>query len=90
MQTLVGEYTPNSLNKKFFHFPQTLDFLFWACSRLVLLFSFQGEDHFLFIATAHSAGPGHGLCVVDDMLPDDRNMLRQESLTPGGEHLEQS
>ena len=40
-------------------------------------------------ATAHSAGPGHGLCAADDMLPDDRNMLRQESLTPGGQHLGQ-
>ena len=39
-----------------------------------------------FIATAHSAGPGHGLCVADDTLQDDRNMLRQESLTLGGEH----
>ena len=38
------------------------------------------------IVTAHSAGPGHGLRVADDMLLDDRNMLRQESLTPGGEH----
>ena len=41
------------------------------------------------IATAHFAGPGHGPCVADDMLPDDRNMLRQESLTLGGEHLGQ-
>ena len=53
------------------------------------------------IATAHSAGPGHGLCVADDMLKDegyglcgaddllqdDRNMVRQESPTPGGEHI---
>ena len=39
------------------------------------------------IATSHSAGPGHGLCVADDTLQDDRNMLRQESLTTGGEHL---
>ena len=31
------------------------------------------------IATAHSAGPGHGLhvCVADDMLQDNRNMLRR-------------
>ena len=39
------------------------------------------------IAAAHAAGPGHGLYVADDLLPDDRSMLRQESLTPGGEHL---
>lgn len=38
------------------------------------------------IATAHSAGPGHGVCVADDTLQDDRNMSRQESLTPGCEH----
>ena len=55
------------------------------------------------IAAAHSAGPGHGLRVADDMLQDwgyglvgaddllqdDRNMLRQEAPTPGGEHLGQ-
>ena len=41
------------------------------------------------IATAHSAGLGHGLCVADDMLQDHRNMLRQESPTPGGDHLGQ-
>ena len=57
----------------------------------------------LLVATAHSSGLGHGLCVADDMLQDegyglcvaddmlqdDRNMLRQESLTPGGERLGQ-
>ena len=32
---------------------------------------------------------GYGLCVADDMLQDDCHMLRQESLTPGGEHLGQ-
>ena len=41
------------------------------------------------IATAHSAGPGLGPCAADDMLPYDRNMLMQESLIPGGEHLGQ-
>ena len=32
---------------------------------------------------------GYGQCVADDMLQDARNMLRQKSLTPGGEHLGQ-
>ena len=41
------------------------------------------------IATAHSAGPGLGPCAADDMLPDDRNMLRPESLIPGVKHLGQ-
>ena len=40
--------------------------------------------NYYLIATAHSTGPGHGLCVADDTPQGDRNMLRQESMTPGG------